>query len=93
MSFYCFASSPIYISALGFIIYIHGHVKKDGFRKQINNLLFFSILTCLLYPLVSIFILNDYNMFDDFIFFYIASSILSIAINAIILYIYRKVKK
>ncbi len=92
MTFYSFAFSPILISVLGYILYIHNHVRKDNISKQIQYLLLFSFFVCLSYPLFSIFIFKSFNIFDSVTLFSIISSILSIVINAIILYLYRELK-
>ncbi|ETS32274.1 hypothetical protein PTE_01582 [Photorhabdus khanii NC19] len=93
MTFYSFASTPILISVLGCILYIHNHVRKDNISKQIQYLLIFSSFVCLSYPLIGIFIFKSFNIFEDITLFSVISSILSIVINGIILYLYRKLRQ
>ncbi len=89
MSFLSFSFSPIWLSFISFIIFIHVNANKSSITVNIIALVIISFSICFGYPFTNIFITEKYFYFDKFIVFCLLSAAISMFINLIILYIYR----
>ncbi|CAM3979264.1 Microcin immunity protein [Xenorhabdus thuongxuanensis] len=92
MSFFPFGFAPIFLSIMGYIIYLYKRKNKINIRKQIVFLSLLSLFVCFFYPLSSIYITHNCNLFDGFVLLCFISSLVSIAINLLILFIYKRIK-